>query len=120
MDIKHKDVSNEFNRLIYGMKDVMSNELGFKNMQNYLHGLLGNAKRKNGWQMSEYMGASTPYALQQFLYRGRFSADELRDKQREYVIENIGEADGVLVVDETGFLKQGKHSVIAQHKHFLI
>jgi SRSO17 transposase len=60
--------------------------------------------------MSEYLGESTPYALQQFLYRGRFRADELRDKLREYVSKNLGEDTGVIVVDETGFLKQGKHS----------
>ena len=89
---------------------VFPNESGFQNMQKYMRGLLGTAERKNGWQMSEYIGASTPYAMQQFIYRGRFSADELRDELRLYVSENIGEEDGVLVGDETGFLKQGKHS----------
>jgi len=44
------------------------------------------------------------------LYRGRFSTDELRDELRSYVSENLGEEGGVLVGDETGFLKQGKHS----------
>ena len=92
------------------ISQVVTNEAGFRNLQNYIRGLLGNAERKNGWQMSEYLGATTPYALQQFLYRGRFSADELRDRQREYVIETLGEEAGVLVIDETGFLKQGKHS----------
>ena len=90
------------------LSEVTASEPGFQNMQNYIRGLLGNAKRKNGWQLSEYVGGETPYALQQFLYKGRFSADGLRDKQRGYVIESIGEKDVVLVVDETGFLKQGK------------
>jgi SRSO17 transposase len=79
-------------------------------MQNYLRGLLGNAERKNGWQVSEYLGEETPYTIQQFIYRGRFSADELRDKLMGYVNENLGDENGVLVIDETGFLKQGKHS----------
>jgi len=110
MGINDWETNNEFIRLMNKLSPVVSNESGFKNMKNYIHGLLGNAERKNGWQMSEYLGASTPYALQQFLYRGRFSANDLRNKQREYVIENLGEEDGKLVIDETGFLKQGKHS----------
>ena len=92
------------------LKVVVSNKLGLQNMKKYIIGLLGNAERKNGWQLSEYVGEETPYNLQQFLYRGRFSADELRDKLREYTIGNIGAEEGILVVDETGFLKQGKES----------
>ena len=110
MEITQENVNKEYMNLMNRLSKVVASESGFKNMQNYLGGLLGNAERKNGWQMSEYLGASTPYALQQFIYRGRFNAGELRDKQREYVVENLGEEDGILVVDETGFLKQGKHS----------
>jgi SRSO17 transposase len=110
MEINRTEVTQGFNDLMSRMGTVVASEAGFRNMQNYLRGLLGSAERKNGWQLSEYIGASTPYALQQFLYRGRFSADALRDRQREYVCENLGEADGSLIVDETGFLKQGKHS----------
>ena len=103
-------INEEFNRLMNRLSNVVASGPGYRNMQNYIRGLLGNAERKNGWQLSEYVGEKTPYALQQFLYKGRFSADELRDKQREYVIESIGSEDGILVVDETGFLKQGKES----------
>jgi SRSO17 transposase len=110
MEINQKEVTSEFNSLMKRLGDVVPSEAGFKNLQNYLRGLLGNSDRKNNWQMSEYLGSSTPYALQQFLYRGRFSADALRDKLRNYTSENLGEEDGTLVVDETGFLKQGKHS----------
>ena len=110
MEMNHFNINNEFNSLMYRLGGVVASEPGYQNMQNYIRGLLGNAKRKNGWQLSEYVGEETPYALQQFLYKGRFSADELRDKQREYVIESIGSANGILVVDETGFLKQGKES----------
>jgi SRSO17 transposase len=110
MEINRTEIAQGFNELLNRLSDVVASEAGFKNMQNYLRGLLGSAERKNGWQLSEYIGASTPYALQQFLYRGRFSADELRDKLRDYVCENLGEADGSLILDETGFLKQGKHS----------
>ena len=111
MEINIGNVSNEFNRLMYRLSDVVASEPGFQNMQNYLRGLLGNAERKNGWQLSEYVGEKTPYALQQFLYKGRFSADDLRNRQREYVIESIGSEDGILVVDETGFLNRARNPV---------
>jgi SRSO17 transposase len=71
---------------------------------------MSTTERKNGWQLSEYLGYSTPYAIQQFLYRGRFNPDSLRDVSRDYISEKLGEPDGTLVVDETGFLKQGKKS----------
>ncbi len=60
--------------------------------------------------MAEAIGETTPYVLQQFLYRGKYSAEKLRDCMRDYVNDKLGEEDGVLVVDETGFLKQGKMS----------
>ncbi len=61
--------------------------------------------------MSEQLGEQTPYRLQQFLYRGSWDAGKVRDQLRGYVCEHLEEQDGVLVVDETGFLKQGKNSV---------
>ena len=86
-------------------------------IQKYLRGLLGNAERKNGWQMAEYLGESTPYGIQQFIYRGRYRADGLRNELREYVAEELGDEDGVLVLDETGFLKQGKKSCGVQRQY---
>jgi len=79
-------------------------------LQKYLTGLISPVDRKNVWQLSEAIGETTPYTLQQFLYRGRFSAEALRNKLQVYVNEKIGDPDGVLVVDETVFLKQGKRS----------
>ncbi len=76
----------------------------------YLEGLLSPIERKNGWQMAEALGEATPYSLRQFPYRGRFSADKLRDELRGYVNDKLGEDDGVIVADDTGFLKQGKMS----------
>jgi len=89
---------------------VFASEAGFRTCEKYLHGLMGPAERKNGWQLSESQGAATPYEIQQFLYRGRFKADDIRDVLRDYVAERLGEEDGVMVVDETGFLKQGNKS----------
>jgi SRSO17 transposase len=103
-------VEAEFNRMMNRLGNVFSSESGFRTCQKYIKGLLGPAERKNGWQISEALGETTPYEIQQFLYRGRFSADGIRDVLREYVSEEMGEEDGTLVVDETGFLKQGKQS----------
>ena len=80
----------------------------------YLQGLLGQAQRKNGWQLAETLGQSNPYRLQQFLYRAKWDADEVRDDLRVYVDEHLADPEGVLVIDETGFLKKGRHSVGVQ------
>jgi SRSO17 transposase len=71
---------------------------------------MSNADRKNGWQLAEQLGERTPYKIQQFLYRGVWDVDMVRDDLRGYVSNRLGEADGVLIVDDTGFLKQGKKS----------
>jgi SRSO17 transposase len=103
-------LESAFDELMVRIEDVFVSTLGWQSAKKYLTGLISSVERKNGWQLSEALGETTPYVLQQFLYRGRFSADALRDKLREYVNEKIGTPAGVLVVDETGFLKQGKRS----------
>ena len=80
----------------------------------YLQGLLSNLPRKNSWQLAEELGETNPYGLQQFLYRAKWEADEVRDDLQAYVKEHLSSAAGVLVLDETGFLKKGKHSVGVQ------
>ena len=77
----------------------------------YLQGLLGSVERKNGWQLAEYAGDATPDGVQRLLAVYQWDADEVRDDLQGYVVEHLGDAGGVLVVDETGFLKQGKKSV---------
>jgi SRSO17 transposase len=78
--------------------------------KDYLKGLLSPAERKNGWQLAEILGDTTPYGIQQFLYRSPFDPDVLRDDLRNYILEHLGHDDAILVVDETGFLKKGVHS----------
>lgn len=78
--------------------------------KDYLTGLLSPAERKNGWQLAEMLGDTTPYGIQQFLYRSPFDPNALRDDLRSYVVEHLADDDAVLVVDETGFLKKGLHS----------
>ena len=77
----------------------------------FIDGLLSPAERKTGWMLAEQAGLDRPYRIQSLLGRGRWSADVLRDRVRDYVAEAIGDEAGVLVVDETGFLKKGHHSV---------
>ncbi len=78
----------------------------------YLTGLLADVRRKNSWQMAEAIGEARPRGVQHLLNDARWDPDAVRDDLREYVVEHLGdEESGVLIVDETGFLKKGKKSV---------
>ncbi len=77
----------------------------------YLAGLVGRVERKNGWQMAEHLGESGPQGVQRLLNAADWDADAVRDDLRAYVVEHLGDPDGVLVIDETGFLKKGTKSV---------
>lgn len=83
----------------------------------YLKGLLGSVERKNGWQLAEYAGDATPDGVQRLLATYQWDADGVRDDLREYVVEHLGDPEAVLVVDETGFLKQGNKSVGVQRQY---
>jgi SRSO17 transposase len=76
----------------------------------FLDGLLGEERRKTGWMRAEAAGDPGPWRQQAILGRGRWDADALRDIVRDYALEQLAADDAVLVVDETGFLKQGKAS----------
>jgi SRSO17 transposase len=77
----------------------------------FIDGLLSGIVRKTGWQMAEQAGLARPYRMQSLLGRSSWSADALRDRVRAEAIASLGDPFGVLVVDETGFLKKGEHSV---------
>src|SRR4051812_29640617 len=77
----------------------------------YIRGLLSGVERKNGWQLAEHLGDPTPDGVQHLLARTDWDADAVRDDLTRYVAEHLGDAAGVLVVDETGFLKKGTKSV---------
>lgn len=83
----------------------------------YLQGLLGAVERKNGWQLAEFIGEATPDGVQHLLERARWSADAARDVLRQYVAEHLGDREGVLIVDETGFIKKGEHSAGVQRQY---
>jgi SRSO17 transposase len=77
----------------------------------YMQGLMSDVTRKNGWQLAEYVGEATPDGMQRLLSTAAWDVDGVRDDLRVYVVEELGTPEGVLVVDETGFLKKGSHSV---------
>ena len=83
----------------------------------YLRGLLIPVERKNGWQLAEQAGDATPDGVQRLLSTYRWDADLVRDDLRSYVVEHLGQEDGVLVVDETGFLKKGTKSAGVQRQY---
>ena len=83
----------------------------------FLRGLLGGVDRKNGWQLAEHARETTPDGMQRLLTTTRWDPDALRDDVRAYVVEQLGDPAGVLVVDETGFLKKGAKSAGVQRQY---
>ncbi len=83
----------------------------------YLAGLLDRIDRKNGWQMAEHLGEPGPQGVQRLLNGAEWNVDAVRDDLRDYVSEHLGDPDGVLIVDETGFLKKGTKSVGVQRQY---
>src|ERR1700739_250378 len=92
------------------MRPLFAQGRSAENAGLYLDGLLGDERRKTGWMRAEAAGDPGPWRQQALLGRDRWDAEALRDLVRDYVIEHLADADAVLVVDETGFLKQGKAS----------
>jgi SRSO17 transposase len=81
-------------------------------VRRYLLGLLGEIERKNGWRLSEAIGERDPQGVQRLLNSAKWDAEEVRDDLREYVVEHLDDEEtGILIVDETGFLKKGEKSV---------
>ncbi|WP_249688723.1 IS701 family transposase [Microvirga sp. 3-52] len=76
----------------------------------FLDGLLGPERRKTGWIRAETAGDSGPWRQQAVLGRSQWDADALRDMVRDYALETPAAPGAVLVIDETGFLRQGQHS----------
>jgi SRSO17 transposase len=86
-------------------------------VRRYLVGLLERVERKNGWQLAEHLGEAGPQGIQRLLNAARWDADGVRDDLRAYVIEQLGDPNGVLIIDETGFLKKGTKSAGVQRQY---
>lgn len=83
----------------------------------YVTGLLTDIESKTCWQLAERAGHARPDAMQRLLYRAMWDADAVRDDIRGVVVDRLGEPDAVLVVDETGDLKKGTHTVGVQRQY---
>lgn len=83
----------------------------------YIRGLMSSVERKNGWQLAEEAGDEHPYGMQHLLGRSEWDADQVRDDVRAYVMEHLADEGGVLIVDETGFLKKGTKSAGVQRQY---
>ena len=85
---------------------------------NYIQALLSPVERKNGWQVAQLVGNANPYRVQPLLGRSQWDEEQLRQEVRQYGIEGLREPEGILAVDETGFLKQGNQSVGVQVQYY--
>ena len=83
----------------------------------YVRGLVAPLAGKNGWTLAEAAGDATPDGMQRLLNAATWDADGVRDDVRAYAVEHLGEREGVLVVDETGFLKKGTKSAGVQRQY---
>jgi SRSO17 transposase len=88
-----------------------------RRMRDYVRGPLRPVGRKNSWQLAEHAGNATPYGLQRLLSWCQWEPDEIRDDLQDYLAERLGQPDGVLIVDDTGFLKKGTVSAGVQRQY---
>jgi SRSO17 transposase len=86
-------------------------------VREYVSGLVAGLERKNGWTLAERSGAVGPDGMQRLLRRAGWDIDGVRDDLRDYVIEYLGDPGGVLIVDDTGFLKKGTRSAGVQRQY---
>lgn len=83
----------------------------------YLEALLKPVQRKNCWQLAEAASEQNPYGMQRLLCHARWNPDTVRDDLRDYVVKYLGEPEGIGVIDETGFLKEGDKSAGVQRQY---
>lgn len=76
----------------------------------YFQGLISTIERKNSWQLAEQAGCESPYAFQYLLGRATWDVSRLRDSVSRYTVDFMPQEEGVLSLDETGFLKKGNKS----------
>ncbi len=89
----------------------------WRHARDLVAGLLSDLPSKNCWTIAEHAGHAAPGGLQHLLARASWDADEVRDDLRGYVTEHLGDADAVLVVDETGDLKKGACTAGVQRQY---
>lgn len=83
----------------------------------YLHGLLSTLPNKSVETMVLHMHGDDPNAIrstQHFISEGRWSDQAILARHWTEVARDLGDANGVIIVDDTGFPKQGQDSVGVQ------
>lgn len=86
-------------------------------VREYVSGLVAGLERKNGWTLAERAGEVSPDGMQRLLRRADWDVDGVRDDVRDYVAERLGDRDGVLIADDTGFLKKGTRPAGVQRQY---
>ena len=86
-------------------------------VREYVSGLVAGLERKNGWTLAEWAHELSPDGMQRLLRRADWDVDGVRDDVRDYVAGQLGEPDGVLIADDTGFLKKGTRSAGVQRQY---
>jgi SRSO17 transposase len=109
--------SEEFDGVLRRVEPLFAQSSSRVHAQRYLRGLLAPIERKNGWTISEYVGAKEPKALQRFLNLARWDAGALRDVVCDYAAEHLNDPRGILVADPTGFAKKGTKSAGVQRQY---
>jgi SRSO17 transposase len=109
--------AGELDRVAERLRPRFARSEARQRARTYLQGLLSPVERKNSRQLAEQAGDETPYGVQHLLGRADWDADRVRDDLRAYVWEHVGDPGGVLVVDETGFLKKGTKSAGVQRQY---
>jgi len=83
----------------------------------FLLGLLSDVDTRTCWQLAEWAGELTPHRMQRLLGEAVWDADAVRDEVRGFVVDELGDPGAVLILDDTGDLKKGTHSVGVQ-RHY--
>jgi SRSO17 transposase len=81
-----------------------------RRVRQYLCGLVAGLDRTNGWTLAERAGEVSPDGMQRLLRWADWDVDAVRDDVRDYVVAHLGTPDGILIADDTGFLKKGTRS----------
>jgi SRSO17 transposase len=83
----------------------------------FVRGLLADLPRKNCWTIAEHAGDHSPDGMQRLLARAVWDHDKVRDDVRDDVVAHLGDPQATLVIDETGDLKKGTHTVGVQRQY---
>jgi SRSO17 transposase len=118
MDLQELETwADEFEAFHARFADLFCRQEPREQSRKYLRSLLARVERKNGWQLAEAGGDQRPDATQRLLYLAQWEADAARDRLQHFVVEVFGDAEGIGVVDESGFLKKGNKSAGVQRQY---